>query len=428
MDLPFREDEPRTVGLHRPDSVGASSAEPTAQEQVTCILIVDDDSKRVVLLRKLLRPLRLDIATARSGSEAIAQLRKLDPAVILLDVKMPDMDGFETARTIRQEARTRNTPIIFMSAYDQEELDIRRAYSLGAVDFIVAPVVPHILLGKVRVFVQLEQQRREISRLLAIAQESSSRMTQFLNMAAHELRTPLSVVTGYLSLLRDGSLGAAPMGWDDPLRILEQKSGELNTIVEDLLAAARIESGTWRLTPTLVDLRTVVDDAVGRARARAALLGGTVTTELPDQTIAARVDVGQIRRIIANLIDNALTYCDCCPEVKVTLSSDAGPVIRVRDNGIGVPDQWRERVFDRFFRVSDGATQHPGTGLGLYIGQQLASAHGGILTLEHSSLGAGSVFRLQLPRDGISSEEPVPIGVSVMSAAGPTKVLALPVD
>src|SRR5207248_4758724 len=174
------------------------------------ILVVDDTPSKLVALEAILAPLQQTVVKAGSGRDALRLLLRGDFALILLDVRMADMDGFETAALIRQRRASEHTPIIFLTAFEQAELDMTRGYSLGAVDFIFSPVVPEVLRAKATVFVDLYQKAEEIRDLYAAAQESSRSKSEFLNMAAHELRTPLSVVSGYLAMLAEGSLGKAP--------------------------------------------------------------------------------------------------------------------------------------------------------------------------------------------------------------------------
>jgi len=215
-------------------------------------------------------------------------------------------------------------------------------------------------------------------------------------MAAHELRTPLSVITGYLSMLQDGSL--TPDKWERPLRVLMGKATELNSIVDDLLTAARIEGGTVPTDTKTLDLREMSRQAIARAEARAGLLKAEVLYEEPDEPVAINADREQLARIIDNLINNALTYTVGRPWVNLTVATEGGPALIIEDHGVGVPRDKHEKIFERFFRIDDpGLGPQPGTGLGLFISRELAERHGGSLTLEHSEVGKGSTFVLRLP-------------------------------
>jgi signal transduction histidine kinase len=219
-----------------------------------------------------------------------------------------------------------------------------------------------------------------------------------LNLAAHELRTPLSVVAGYASMLVDGSLGDVPEMWRQPLDILNSKCGELNRLVDELLLAARIETGRVPIRPSHVDLRDVVESAADRNHPLAVMLGGEIVTDLPGRPVEIETDTDHLGRVLDNLIRNGLSYSTDPPFVRLALSGGARPKITVEDRGIGIPSEFRDRIFERFFRVDDGSrAPEPGTGLGLYISRDLVHRLGGSLVLESSETGKGSVFSVELP-------------------------------
>jgi PAS domain S-box-containing protein len=234
------------------------------------------------------------------------------------------------------------------------------------------------------------------AQLFTAAEMASSSKSEFLNMAAHELRTPLSVVVGYLSMLVDGTLGAPSDTWRRPIEILNLKAGELNKLVDALLLAARMEAGAIQGQPEEVDLVQLVRDALGRAEARAHLLGGQLLLETPPQPVLVEADPVHVGRILDNLINNALTYTTEEPWVKVSVQPDG--TVLVEDHGLGIPDDRHGLIFERFFRVNDPIlAPQPGTGLGLHISRELARRYGGEVALESSAPGAGSRFALRVP-------------------------------
>ena len=362
------------------------------------ILIVDDTPSKLVALEAILSALRQPIVKAGSGREALRLLLREDFALILLDVRMGDMDGFETAALIRQRRSSEHTPIIFLTAFEEAELDMARGYSLGAVDFIFSPIVPEVLRAKAAVFVELHQKTAEVRLLYAAAQESSRSKSEFLNMAAHELRTPLSVVSGYLALLAEGSLGDGPPTWKMPLEMLNAKTGELNRIVDDLLLASRMDVGALPERSIVFDLRDTARAAVKRAEPRSLLLKANLELELSEEPLLVEADPEHIGRILDNLVNNALTYCLVTPAVKVSAGDSVAPRLTVADNGVGIPLEKREAVFERFVRLDEQSVGPvPGTGLGLYISRELARRHGGTLELQAPPPEQGSVFVLRLP-------------------------------
>jgi signal transduction histidine kinase len=362
------------------------------------ILLVDDEPANLTALEVVLAPLGQRLVTAGSGREALRHLLREDFAVIVLDVRMPDMDGFETAELIRSRPASRTTPIIFVTAFPEAERDLERAYRIGAVDILFKPFMPEFLRSKVRVFVDLHQKQRSIAELLAKAQESNRAKSEFLNLAAHELRTPLAVIVGYLSMLADGTFGEVSAELRQAFEILNEKGEELNRIVDDLLTASRLESGVLPRRLVECDLREIAKQAVRAARPQAELLSAELHLDVPEQPVIVRADPIYLARIVDNLVINALAYSEGYPWVRITVRGDEEAVLTVEDHGIGIPKEMREQVFERFVRLpSAELSSQPGTGLGLYISRELARRQGGDLQVVDSEPGRGSTLALRLP-------------------------------
>jgi signal transduction histidine kinase len=237
------------------------------------------------------------------------------------------------------------------------------------------------------------------ARLYAQAQEAARAKTAFLNLAAHELRTPLTVVSGYISMLREGALGGPDDRWQRPLDIIAAKCAELSELVENLLVTARLEHGQMSSTAQPIDLCEAVREAVQRALPRAALLGAHVESDLPLTAVMAMAQPVPLARILDNLVNNSLSYSTELAWVRLAVRDGPSPAVVVEDRGEGVPDAMHERIFERFVRVENGRTaQRTGTGLGLSISRELAERVGGTLSLEWSEPGRGSRFVLSLRR------------------------------
>jgi len=257
-------------------------------------------------------------------------------------------------------------------------------------------------------FVDARERHEEMSRRYRFAQQAIEAKSEFLSLAAHEFRGPLTVLNGYLSLLSSGELGPPPERWGQTLDILATKTQELNKIMDDLLEAARIDADTTAGNRRRIDLRVVVQEAAERAQPRADLIGAKIQLELPRDPIEVEANADQLARILDNLINNSFAYSTRTARLSMSATSNADrALVRVIDNGVGIPDTQRERVFEPFLRSRDPRFDHvAGSGLGLYISRQLAQAQGGSLTIESSDLEQGTTFTLVLPLhpDGRAAE------------------------
>ena len=253
-------------------------------------------------------------------------------------------------------------------------------------------------------FVTAYKRQEQLSLMYAAANAASEAKGAFLNVAAHELRTPITVLRGYLSMLEDGSLGQAPEQWERPLGVLMAKTDELDKIVEDLLDASRIDAQRMVLEKEVVDLRTIAGDAVERARPRAALIDAKISESLGTDIVLVDADERRIGRLLDNLINNGMSYSHRPAHVTVEVSAQGGHgVVKVKDVGIGIPADQAEAVFERFYRRAGRSPDEvPGVGLGLYISRQVAQHHGGNLVVASNSAGVGSVFALTLPLAAVS--------------------------
>ncbi len=237
------------------------------------------------------------------------------------------------------------------------------------------------------------------ARLYASAEEASRAKSLFLNMAAHELRTPLTVLSGYISMLMDGSLGPPSESWLKTMTMLQAKTTELGNLVSGILVAARLEAGKLGIRAERLDLRVAVRAAVDRLRPSAELAQATIEVDLPDEAVTVVGDAESLARILDNLLNNALIYSQEAPWICVRISArDGRAVLAVEDRGIGIPKEMHERIFERLVRLDRPSLGFPpGTGLGLFISRTLAEQMNGSLLLGQSAPNRGSTFILSLP-------------------------------
>ena len=384
------------------------------------ILIVDDLPENQQALEALLRNEECEIHQAGSGEQALALLLEHEFALAILDVQMPGMDGFQLAELMRSTSRTRNIPIVFVSAAGRELDYAFKGYESGAVDFLYKPLDPDAVRGKVKVFVALDQQRRETRRQMAALERSRQEQEtllrelnqtqeqlqrslhmrdEFMSLVAHELRTPLNTLfleTQMRSLqLRRGNAAAfSPDQMEAMVRRDERQIKAMIRLIDDMLDVSRMRSGKLSIRPCDVELMSLLDRVVSDLALQAASTGTTLTL-VPHDPIKGCWDEFRIEQVIVNLLTNALRYGGGQPvEVSVQMEGDMVK-IDVRDQGKGIAATDIERIFEPYERGARNG-EPKGLGLGLYISRQLAVSHGGELRVT-STPGEGSTFSLHLP-------------------------------
>jgi two-component system NtrC family sensor kinase len=400
------------VGIDHEAEIRAGGDDPP------CVLVVDDVEANLVAMQALLEGMGCEFALARSGNEALRLLLRREFAVMLLDVQMPEMDGYEVARYARQNPATRDVPVIFLTAANRDEERVLRGYGSGAVDFLFKPVNPKILRSKVGVFLELYSSRREVQkskRELEHAydelQTTQAQLVQSAKMAslgelvagvAHEINNPLSFVTSHLETAQKC------------LRNVEAESGlTLSPAAEESWTRAKdrlreMSAGLERIADLVVKLRTFSRlDEGERKHASLSECVESVLTILRHRTgqririetrfqADDRVDCypGLLNQAIMNLVSNAIDAVEGPGTVEIATSIDEqGYAIRITDSGPGIPPKIRERVFEPFFTTKPVGL---GTGLGLSITYAIVQKHGGELTLSDGPRG-GTAALIRIP-------------------------------
>ncbi|WP_411278864.1 response regulator [Gemmatimonas sp.] len=386
------------------------------------ILLVDDQPGKLLAYEAMLSELGENLIKASSGREALEHLLKTDITLVLMDVSMPELDGFELAEIIRQHPRYQKTAIIFVSAVHLSDLDRLKGYETGAVDYVSVPVVPELLRAKVAVFAELYRKTREAERLTVelerrVAERTAEleasvarqmeladqlldadrRKDEFLALLAHELRNPLAPIRNAASIMHMKGLHDPELIWCH--EVIERQAKQLTRLVDDLLDVSRITQGKIRLRTEQLDLRHVVQDAVESSRTLIDEMGHELTVEMPDTPLLVRGDPARLTQVVANLLNNAAKYQLENGTIAVQIAHDGtDSVIVVRDRGIGISREAMPRIFDLFAqgeRVPDRAAG--GLGIGLSLVKQMVELHGGTVRAESSGVGQGSAFVVHIP-------------------------------
>ena len=384
------------------------------------LLIVDDLPENLLALEALIKREDRIVYKALSADEALSLLLQHEFAMASLDVQMPGMNGFELAELMRGTAKTKNIPIVFVSAAGREMNYAFKGYESGAVDFLHKPLDIHAVKSKVNVFVELyrqskamkqqvealEQSRREQETLLAQLQltqvelEHAVRMRDdFMSIVSHEVRTPLNglILETQLRKMHLARDNAAAFTMDKMHAMVERDERQIQSLIrliEDMLDVSRIRTGKLSIRPAQFDLTQTVAQLLQSFAAQISAAQSAVNFN-PGPPVVGQWDEFRIEQVISNLLTNALRYGAKKPiDVSVYIDGDQA-VIDVRDQGIGISEENQLRVFQQFERVSASHVT-AGLGLGLFISEQIVAAHSGTITVQ-SALGEGALFRVCLP-------------------------------
>ena len=418
------------------------------------ILLVDDNPSRLLAYRAILDPLGEILVEASSGMEALRRVMSEDFAVILLDVNMPEMDGFETASLIHQHPRFEKTPIIFVSAVNVSDLDRLRGYKLGAVDYVMVPIIPEILRSKVMVLAELFRKRTELQGLnarladankeLALAnealhadrarevhklneslratnaeleranrelqaeivermrvedrlREADRRKDEFLATLAHELRNPLAPIQSALNVRRLARPDPDP-GERELQSLLERQMRHLVRLVDDLLDVSRITRDRLELRSEVLTLAPVLEAALETVQPLLDAAGQGVDLAMPQSPLFLSGDPQRLAQVFANLLSNASKFSAQGARIALSASVEGDAVeVSVRDSGIGL-DPAQQAFFDLFAQVDTSLERaRGGLGIGLTLARRLVELHGGRLSAASGGLGRGSEFIVRLP-------------------------------
>jgi signal transduction histidine kinase/DNA-binding response OmpR family regulator len=484
------------------------------------ILIVDDKPENIFSLQKVLELNKFEVDSALSGEEALKKILKNNYALIILDVQMPGMDGFEVAEAISGYSKSKDTPIIFLSAVNVEKQFIKKGYASGAIDYVTKPVDPDILLLKVKTFYRLYEQHRELSEMQNVLREeiefrkqaqselkermqelrstlesipqiaftatndgkiefvnqhwfaysddderfpenhlsngsieknwsasiqtakplemevclkklhegtlnyhllrvtpvkegdkivkwvgtftdiedqkrSEKRKDEFLSIASHELKTPLTSIKAYMQLLeRALKQSGAPKEAAKYLDRTQVQLERLQSLVADLLDISKIESGKLQFNKNEFDFRTLLDSALDIIRQTNP---DHQVKKAANDTATVYGDDMRIEQVIINYLTNAIKYSPDSQMVEVSTVVDNGQLIfTVKDNGVGIPKEKQNQIFQKFYRVEENSHRFQGLGIGLYICSEIIRRHNGTVGVD-STPGNGSSFYFTLP-------------------------------
>jgi signal transduction histidine kinase len=416
-------------------TVSVLKPEPALADQVN-ILIVDDEPKNLLVLETVLDDPSYRLVRAGSGEQALLALMAQEFAVLVLDVRMPGMTGFELAQLVKERKKTARVPIIFLTAYFNEDQHILEGYGSGAVDYLHKPVNAGVLRSKVAVFAELHRKGRalEIANRALLAEvgerrraevrlselnesldrrvtertealevseaqlrEAHRRKDEFLATLAHELRNPLAPVRNAAQLLQRKGGASPDIQWAATL--IDRQVQAMSHLIDDLMDVSRINQGKIELRGDRVDLAKVLQDAVETARPVIDECGHELVLVLPQDPMVLDADPTRLAQAFTNLLNNAAKYMDHGGRIEVRAEREGGEVVvTVRDRGIGIAPERLASVFEMFSQVETALERsRGGLGIGLSLTQRLVEMHAGSVTARSDGLGHGSDFVVRLP-------------------------------
>ena len=374
------------------------------------VFIIDDNPTNLDVLSDYLDSCGFHIMIAQNGKSALRRIKHAQPDIILLDVMMPEMDGYEVCQKLKENEATKGIPIIFMTALS-ESMNKVKAFSLGAVDYITKPFQQEEVFARLTTHLtihelqhNLEQKVVERTQELEEAniklQELNTLKSHFLTSMSHELRTPLNSILGFADLVLLGVSG----NMDDQVRkdvqLIYNSGQHLLAIINDILDISKIEAGMIELVQESLDVSEIIDD----------VLAG-VSLTIQDKPIELVVDIDstmpnifvdktRLKQILFNLMNNAIAFTNegsITIRVKRHTEETNMALITVQDTGVGIPKEKQALIFEQFQQVDmSKVREHGGVGLGLTIAQQLVDLHGGKIWVE-SEDGHGTTMRFTVP-------------------------------
>jgi signal transduction histidine kinase len=372
------------------------------------VLLVDDQPAKLLSYGAILGGMDLTLVSASSGREALDHLLRQEFAVVLIDVCMPELDGFELAAMIREHPRFRKTAIIFVSGVHLSDFDRIKGYAHGAVDYVPVPVVPEILRAKVSIFVELYRKTRQLERLnqdlerrvgerTCELQEAARRKDEFLAMLAHELRNPLAAIRLASQLL--GFPDLAPAQFTSSVGVIQRQVEHLVRLIDDLVDVSRITRGLISLRREPVDMSGVIAQAIETARPLIDSRRHTLVASVPEEQLIVDGDLARLSQVVANILSNAAKFTDPGGRIELRMRRDSPHVaIEVTDNGRGIPREMLPRIFDLFTHSEQPLDRaFGGLGIGLAIVRQLVEMHGGTVRARSDGPGTGTEVLVRLP-------------------------------
>lgn len=363
------------------------------------VLVVDDDRMNIRILGGILKAEGYVLNDADSGEKALEVYAATRPDLVLLDVMLPGMDGFEACRQLKKTYGEKCAPVIFITAKSESD-DVVEGLGAGGVDYLPKPFKAKEVLARIRSHLQNQILSEQQKALVDQLSKANAAKNKFLGMAAHDLRNPLASIRGLAEFLREGAVGPLTPDQQDLIQTIHQASQQMLDLVNELLDVATIESGELKVQLETHNLSELVGKSVALINMEAAKKKTRVNFEANGAPVTLRIDPAKMRQVVDNLLSNAVKYSPPGSVVSALVRADSAAghcSFAVRDQGPGIPDNERDKLFKDFSTLSAKPTGgEKSTGLGLAICRKIVEAHRGTIVAENLP-GRGCEFRVTLP-------------------------------
>jgi signal transduction histidine kinase len=375
------------------------------------ILVVDDDAVQRVMVRESLEQVGYAVVEAGNGAEGLDEIRRCQPDLVLLDVVMPELDGFDTCAELRRHQETEHLPVIMVTGLEDVH-SVQRAFDVGATSFLTKPMNWALLDYHIKYILRAKRTEQELREAKEKAETASRVKTDFLATMSHELRTPLNAIIGFSEVVKEELLG--PLGnrkYTEYMHDIHRSGVHLLELINDVLEFAKFESGKLDLVEGEINLNQVIDTAVRQVKPLAEVAGVKLHQRIAEELPLYRADQRKLSQILLNLLSNAIKFTPVGGEVRVISKRDKSGRISmtINDTGIGIAPQDIDAIFEPFHQLDSTLTRkYQGTGLGVPLAAAMIELHGGTLTFD-SEVGVGTKATVELPADRIIRPEEIPL-------------------
>ena len=375
------------------------------------ILIVDDEERNIRLLKAMLMAKNYNLLEASHGEEALRIVSETPLDMILLDVMMPQMDGFEVCRRLKQDERTRKIPVIMVTALSEKQHRVK-AMEVGADDFLSKPVDLTELTIRVKSLLRIKSSHDDLFQSYQVIAAKNAKLEELqkvkeglTHMIIHDLRNPLTAISTYLQLAVMESSNST-QGQNPKISRCLHFCAELDRLIQNLLDINKMEEKRMQLQLENTDLETLINDVSDHFRADADERAIALSFFKEDQIPSVPIDNGLMQRVFANLLNNALRHTPKDGKIQITI--DFAPdkkhlLVAVRDNGLGLPPEYHQKIFDKFeqVRLKSEKSVVGSSGLGLTFCKMAVEAHGGKIWVESEGEGKGCAFFVSIPIEAV---------------------------